>query len=141
MTVVNLDTNFTFTALTNSEGLYRVPSLQPGPYRITFKAVGFKQLVRNGVMLRTGDVLAVNANLEVGALTESIAVTASAELVESQTASAGAVLEGHTVLLANWDLADIVGVAHFTSILLDCGVIGIARLHAVCFSNPGGIAD
>ena len=97
VTVVNLDTNFTFTALTNSEGLYRVPSLQPGPYRITFKAVGFKQLVRNGVMLRTGDVLAVNANLEVGALTESIAVTASAELVESQTASAGAVLEGHTL--------------------------------------------
>src|SRR5215472_12831044 len=97
VTVVNLDTNFTFTALTNSDGLYRVPSLQPGPYRITFKANGFKQLVRDGVMLRTGDVLAVNANLEVGALTESIAVTASAELIETQTTSAGAVLEGHTL--------------------------------------------
>src|SRR5260370_41445450 len=45
-----------------------------------------------------------------------------------------------TVLLANWDLADIVGVAHFPSILPERGVIGIARLHAVCFSNPGGIA-
>jgi hypothetical protein len=42
--------------------------------------------------------------------------------------------------LANSDLADIVGIAHFPSILPDRGVIGIARLHAVCFSNPGGVA-
>jgi hypothetical protein len=44
------------------------------------------------------------------------------------------------VLLANWDLTDIVGVAHFPSIPPDRGVIGIARLHALCFSNPGGVA-
>ncbi len=44
------------------------------------------------------------------------------------------------VLLANWDLADIVWVAHFPSIPADRGVIGIARLHAVCFSDAGGIA-
>src|SRR5260370_42699246 len=44
------------------------------------------------------------------------------------------------VLLANWDLADIVGVAHLPSIPADRGVIGIARLHAVCFSIPGGVA-
>src|SRR5260370_1646950 len=39
-----------------------------------------------------------------------------------------------------WDLADTVGVAHFPSITPDRGVIGIARLHACCFSNPGGVA-
>src|SRR5260370_34617984 len=44
------------------------------------------------------------------------------------------------VLLANSDLADIVGIAHLPSIPADRRVIGIARLHAVCFSNPGGVA-
>lgn len=94
VTVTNVDTNFKFTARTNTEGLYRVPSLQPGPYRITFQASGFKQFVRDGVMLRTGDVLPVNATLEIGALTESIAVTAAAALIETQTSSSGSVVEG-----------------------------------------------
>jgi hypothetical protein len=97
VTVVNTDTNFTFTALTNTDGLYRVPSLQPGPYRIRFKASGFKEFVRDGVMLRTGDVLPINANLEVGNVNESIAVSGTAELLETQTSSAGSVLEGHTL--------------------------------------------
>ena len=44
------------------------------------------------------------------------------------------------VVLVNSDLADTVGVAHFPSIPPDRGVIGIARLHALCFSNPGGVA-
>ena len=44
------------------------------------------------------------------------------------------------VLLANWDLADTVGVAHFPSIPPDRGVIGIARLHVVCVSNAGRVA-
>ena len=45
-----------------------------------------------------------------------------------------------SVLLANWDLADTVGVAHFPSIPPDRGVIGIARLHVVCVSNAGSVA-
>lgn len=97
VTVTNMETNFKFTARTNTEGLYRVPSLLPGPYRVTFQAAGFKQFVRDGIMLRTGDVLPVNAALEVGAVTESIAVTGAAALIETQTSSAGSVVEGHTL--------------------------------------------
>ena len=36
--VVNTGTNFQFTAVTNADGLFRVQSLQPGPYRLTFEA-------------------------------------------------------------------------------------------------------
>src|SRR3954447_21010788 len=66
--VTNVDTNFKFMARTNTEGLYRVPSLQPGPYRITFQANGFKQFVRDGVTLRTGDVLPIDVTLALGAV-------------------------------------------------------------------------
>ena len=38
ITVVNTGTNFQFAATTNADGLYRVQSLQPGPYRISFEA-------------------------------------------------------------------------------------------------------
>ena len=97
VTVTNVDTNFKFMAKTNTEGLYRVPSLQPGPYRITFQSTGFKQFVRDGVMLRTGDVLPVDATLAIGAVTESIAVAGTAALLETQTSSSGSVVEGHTL--------------------------------------------
>ena len=45
VTVVQTSTNFTSNSVTNDEGLYRVLSLQPGVYRITFEAQGFKKSV------------------------------------------------------------------------------------------------
>ena len=73
--VVQTDTNFESRAVTNAEGIYRVQSLQPGTYRVTFEAAGFKRLVRRALDLSVGDVLPVNATLEVGALTESVQVS------------------------------------------------------------------
>ena len=92
--VVNTDTNFMFNATTNEEGLFRVQSLQPGPYRVTFQAGGFKRFVRPNIDLRTGDVLALDTTLEVGAVSDSIEVQAAAPLLETETSAAGEVAEG-----------------------------------------------
>jgi hypothetical protein len=94
VTVTNRDTNFQFLAKTNEEGMFRVQSLQPGPYRVVFEAAGFKRTVRDGITLRIGDVLPVNAVLEVGNLAESIEVTSQAQLLETETSSTGAIVEG-----------------------------------------------
>ena len=42
VTVVQPSTNFTSTTTTNAEGLFRVLSLQPCIYRVTFEVSGFK---------------------------------------------------------------------------------------------------
>lgn len=97
VTVVQLATNFTFTAVTNQEGIYRVPSLQPGQYRITFEAAGFKRGVRENVELRTGDTLAVDMTLEVGAVTEAIEVTERTQMLETETSATGTVVSGAVV--------------------------------------------
>jgi hypothetical protein len=44
------------------------------------------------------------------------------------------------VVLANSDLADTVGVAHFPSIPVDSRVIGVARVHNVCLPHSSGVA-
>ena len=44
------------------------------------------------------------------------------------------------VVLANSDLADTVGVAHFPSIPAASRVIGIARVHNVCLPHSSGVA-
>ena len=97
VTIVHPATNFTYNAVTNVEGIYRVPSLQPGLYRVTFEAEGFKKSIREQVELRTGDTLAVDMNLEVGSLTESIEVTGETPLLETETSATGTVVSG-TVL-------------------------------------------
>jgi hypothetical protein len=94
VTVVQLSTNFTSNAVTNEEGIYRVLSLQPGLYRITFEADGFKRSVRENVELRTGDTLAVDMALQVGNVTESIDVSATTQLLETETSATGTVMSG-----------------------------------------------
>ena len=65
VTLVNTNTNFQFSTVTNSDGLFRIQSLQPGPYRISFEATGFKRLIRENIDLRVGDTLPIDVTLEV----------------------------------------------------------------------------
>ena len=97
VTVVNPATNFTFTAASNDQGLFRVQSLQPGAYRVTFKASGFKTVVREGIDLRIGDVLALDTALEVGAVAEQVEVTGKPPLLETETSATGTSVEGATI--------------------------------------------
>ncbi len=94
VTVVQTSTNFTQTAVTNNEGIYRVPSLQPGTYRVSFEAQGFKKSVRENVELRTGDTLAVDGVLQVGNVSESVEVAAATQLLETETSATGTVMSG-----------------------------------------------
>ena len=98
ITVVQTGTNFTFNTNTNTDGLYRVLSLNPGMYRITAEAQGFKRSIRDQVELRTGDTLAVDFVLQVGNVSESVEVTGVASLLETETSSTGTLMSG-TVLI------------------------------------------
>ena len=97
VSIVQIATNFTFTAVTNEDGLFRVPSLQPGAYRVTFEGAGFKRVVRDGVDLRTGDVMAVDVALQVGNVSESVEVTGAAPLLETETSATGAIVDGEVL--------------------------------------------
>jgi hypothetical protein len=97
VTAVQMDTNFESHATTNAEGLYRIQSLQPGAYRLTFEASGFKRFVQSGLDLNVGVVLPVNVKLDVGQLTESVQVSAQGTLLETETSATGSLTEGETL--------------------------------------------
>ncbi|MEO8593737.1 MAG: carboxypeptidase-like regulatory domain-containing protein [Candidatus Solibacter sp.] len=92
--VTQIEMNFETNITTNEEGLYRAMNLRPGPYRVTVTAAGFKKMVRDAVELRVGQTLAVNAAMEMGAVSESVEVSASAALLDTETSAAGATLAG-----------------------------------------------
>src|SRR5215831_16671664 len=94
ISLVQTETNFRFQAVTNAEGIFRIQSLQPGIYQITFEVAGFKRLVQGNIVLQTGAVAPVDVRLEIGSATESVQVTAEATLLETETSSTGTVTEG-----------------------------------------------
>jgi hypothetical protein len=73
--------------VTNEQGLYRVPYLNPGSYQITFEASGFRRLVRSGIELRAAETPRIDVVLEIGQVVESVEVSARAALLETETSA------------------------------------------------------
>jgi len=92
--VVNTETNFESPSTTNADGVFRVPSLRPGPYRIQVKAQGFKTYNREGLELKVGDNLSLDIALEVGGISETVSVTGEAQQLQTETTAEGMVAEG-----------------------------------------------
>ncbi len=84
VSVTNVQTGVVTTTKTNESGLYDVPFLAPGSHRIKFSKHGFRDLVRDGIVLQI-ETLQVSAMLQVGATTEEIVVTGAPPLVETET--------------------------------------------------------
>ena len=85
VTATNVETSFVFNGLTNAEGSYYIPFLAVGIYELRIEAPGFKTYIQKGIELRAAEVPRVDVKLEVGATSESVQVTGSAPLLETET--------------------------------------------------------
>ena len=90
---VNDLTNVQFTTRTNNEGVYVLPNLPPGPYRLQVSKLGFKTIIKPDIVLNVQDALSINFTLPVGALLETVTVTGGAPLVNSESASVSTVID------------------------------------------------
>lgn len=83
----------TRTAVTDSTGQYRIESLQPGTYIITFTLSGFSTLKRDGVELSGSGVVTINGDLKVGGVAETITVTGETPVVDIQSTKSEVTLD------------------------------------------------
>jgi hypothetical protein len=90
-------THITRTTKTNGEGLYQFPLVPPGTYTLTVTQTGFQTASSAGIKLDVNQVLTQDFKLEVGATSQTVNVTATAEMLQSSTANLGAVVEQKTV--------------------------------------------
>ncbi len=91
--VTHAETNIETAVVTNTEGRYVFPSLRPGVYRITTSAQGFKQAVSSDVVLQVNQAARLDVQLAVGAVTEQVNVTAESPVLDTESASRGAVID------------------------------------------------
>ena len=66
----------------DSSGQYRIVDLPPGTYTVTFALPGFKTVRREGIVLEGSFTAPVSADLEVGALEETVTVTGETPVVD-----------------------------------------------------------
>ena len=86
VTIRNKATGLTNKSVTDSQGLYVSPPLDPGDYIVEFEAPGFGK-VQEHIRLEVGQRAAADAILTVGQNTQTITVEATNELLESETST------------------------------------------------------
>src|SRR3982751_1073991 len=71
----------TRSVVTDGQGQYQIVNLRPGTYAVTFSLSGFAKVVRDGLEVTGGGVVAVNVDMRVSGVEESITVTGAAPTV------------------------------------------------------------
>jgi hypothetical protein len=85
------------TATTDGNGQYRIVDLRAGEYSVTFALQGFSTVRRDNVTLEGTFTATINADLRVGALTETITVTGESPIVDVQSVKRQMVLDSETI--------------------------------------------
>lgn len=95
--LTNVATNSTRTTLSTDAGDYTFPSVPPGLYDVRATHQGFKTATSNHLEVQVQQTVRLDLTLQIGQLTESIEVSASADLLEAENASVGTVIENKGV--------------------------------------------
>src|SRR6266403_1845521 len=89
VTATNVATNLARTAPSNAQGEYRLEFLPVGTYSLKVNAAGFKNSVRNDIVLRVNDTARIDVSLTVGQVGETVEVSGGAPLVNTTSAELG----------------------------------------------------
>jgi hypothetical protein len=84
--VTNIQTSETRTFVTDNNGQFVAPDLNPGRYNVSFELTGFQKVERNDVSVVLGRTFDLNAEMRVGAVTETVQVVGeAAPLVDNRS--------------------------------------------------------
>src|SRR5882762_201778 len=97
VTAIEKATGSTRTAETDSSGGYRFSLLPPGEYQLRFADTGFKTLAPPVLKVTVTEISTLNVRMILGEKQETVEVSATAELVQSQSATLGTVVESRTL--------------------------------------------
>jgi hypothetical protein len=91
--IVNDATGSSYPGATNSEGIYAIPNLPPGPYRVQVSKIGFKALIKPDIVLHVQDAVAINFTLPIGAASEIVTVEGGTAMINTTDASVSTVVD------------------------------------------------
>jgi hypothetical protein len=95
--LVNKATNTESRITTTNAGEYSAPNLSPGAYRLEITAPGFRRFVQDGLTLTAGATIRVDAQLQVGEVSETVQVESQAPQMQTEDAKISTAVENRLV--------------------------------------------
>jgi outer membrane receptor protein involved in Fe transport len=95
--VRDVNTNKIRTVQTRTDGEYTVSNLLPGLYDVSIGRAGFKQLRKVNLALKIDQTARLDAQLEVGDVSETVEVTAQVPLMNTESSSRGDIIAGYEI--------------------------------------------
>jgi Carboxypeptidase regulatory-like domain len=98
ITLTNIGTNAVREVQTNSAGLYSLPALPPGIYRLRAQISGFRIIERTQIEVQVGSSNRIPITLELGDLSEVVEIRGGTPLIQTNSASVGTVIENRSIV-------------------------------------------
>lgn len=90
---VRVGTNARHETTTNASGEYHLTNLPPGDYRIEIEKPGFKKIIKSSVTLHVQDALALDFEMTLGSLSETVTVEAGVPPVNTESGAVSTVVD------------------------------------------------
>lgn len=114
VTATNESTAASRSVVSGSDGTYRIAALPPGSYRVEINSRGFKTATVPRISVVVTEIIRLNVQLEVGAMTESVQVQATEELVQTESSARGRVVDQTAIVnlpLVSRNYTQIIGLS------------------------------
>ncbi|MDQ2900495.1 MAG: carboxypeptidase regulatory-like domain-containing protein [Acidobacteriota bacterium] len=98
VTLTSTSTNAARATTTNDAGDYSLPSVPPGAYNVRVERPGFKAAVTNGIEVQVQQTVRLDFTLEIGQVSESVEVQATADQLQQENATLGTVIENRGII-------------------------------------------
>lgn len=107
--IENTATGMKRAGTSDQSGAYAFLQVIPGTYKFTVKANGFRTVTVNDVQLLVNNPATINIKLEVGQVSETVAVTADAEQLNTVDATLGNAISNKPIVQLPLNARNIVG--------------------------------
>jgi len=93
ITITNQDTGVVRAAASTGDGVYNVPSLQPGKYSVEAKASGFSPAQVKDVVVNVGSNTRADLTLQLGQVTQQVTVSEAIPTIETTSSEVAQVMD------------------------------------------------
>src|SRR6185312_15818872 len=96
--MIEIAKGVTHDTVSDGAGRYTLPNLPVGSYQLEASANGFKSFVQSGILLQVNDHVNINVTLQIGSLSETVEVTAGANMVQTEQNSISQVIDQQRIV-------------------------------------------
>jgi len=133
VTVTHEGTGATRTILSDASGRFTAPNVAPGMYTVAATAAGFEKFVSTHNNLQSNSTVEVDAKLQVGAASQTVQVTDTAQVLQTQSATVQSEINGKQVTSLELNGRNPIYLTSFVP-----GAVGGTNLDSFNWSGAGG---